>query len=138
MKKYYISIAIVWVVSAFAILAYQVTTGDDRSDKKTISDLQTIQGKMYDYTDKHKALPQTLQDMDIDQSVKDKNYEYNILSDSMYELCGVFKSDTRKNDTVYDDEYSVPDKHKAGRQCFKLSEGNLKPLENTNTDTELN
>lgn len=113
-------------------------------DDAISSDLSSIQSKVRDYQSKNRSLPSSLDDIKLNDQQKSRaeKYDYSYSKQSgSFELCAVFKTDTKSKDTgsqnpleafsgssySYDDYSSDNDNprlHDEGRQCFETESFN--------------
>ncbi len=120
MKKYYLFIGVLIMVSLL-VVGLQINTGKGPAkDKKIVSDISLINAAVDRYTQENRKMPAKLSDLDLESDLKSRlaNYEYKVTAREKYEICAVFETDaTNKYQSSYSDSY--PDSHKKGYQCFK-------------------
>lgn len=100
-------------------------------DERRVSDLQQITFAIDGYWERNKKLPETLENLQDPryylQSITDPKtgepYEYQMVSDTAYELCAVFETES----SAQQDSRSIPKPfseqiwdHGIGRTCFAL------------------
>ncbi len=132
--------SVVVVVAALAFIFCLVPLRKQRNtfiDQIITDDVQSIHSKVEGFASKNDELPKDLEDLNLDQETKahadSYNYEYSKKSDTSYEICAEFTTDTsnQKEDVNPLERYSGvayssdsntspnPDIHKKGRDCFE-------------------
>lgn len=137
MQKYYVGISIIVLACLASFGAYFAIGHNVITDQQTSADLTTLSEAVRAYTEKNKALPDSLAQVDLTQKkVKPRlgKYTYTRVgpfrdvyeTQQQYELCATFKK-------AANDEYTGPSNsssgyesyidvsnHAAGHVCYKL------------------
>jgi hypothetical protein len=136
----FVAISIVSVLAAIATGFWLLgSPGQQRQislDNKRLEDLSSIASAISgQYTtpgsDQAKPLPENLPAVlpapgSLTDPVSNQPYEYRRLTDSTYELCATFATDSSEQDDSMWLAQSWP--HPAGRHCFKLEKAGTQPL----------
>jgi hypothetical protein len=129
MKRYYIFLATVAVISVIAVMVSNFQRRDPVHDRTAVSDLNTLSNEIDTYYLREKELPTSLSDITVqDRNVLSRasRYDYRKVSQTSYELCAIFKTKNRENymssrpEPVPDDGTQKPDpsNHDKGHECF--------------------
>ncbi len=131
MRRYYIGIFLLVVLSVVSLGSHYAITNKGVSDRQTLDDISILDQKIDDYANKNKKLPEQLKEIDFDKQKVAKrldSYTYKDLGrtkdghDFLYQLCATFKTSKSDRDYNYDDEtdyVSTSSGHAKGHQCFK-------------------
>lgn len=137
MQKYYIGITIIVLACMASFGAYFAIGHNVITDQQTSADLTTLSEAVRAYTDKNKALPDTLDQLDLPQKkVKPRlgRYSYTKVgpfrdayeNQQQYELCATFKKSANdeyagpSNSSSGYESYINASNHAAGHVCYKL------------------
>jgi len=97
-------------------------------DQRRESDLQNISFAIDAYWKTNKKLPETLEDLKASRSfirsvvdpATEEPYEYRILSDTTYELCAEFATDSAEQQRAFPKAFSEQTwDHDMGHTCFE-------------------
>jgi uncharacterized membrane protein YidH (DUF202 family) len=98
-------------------------------DERRVSDLQQITFAIDSYWERNKKLPEVLEDLrdpryylqSITDPKTDEGYDYHVISETDYELCAVFETDSSQLIQEFPKAFSEQSwDHGAGRTCFEL------------------
>jgi hypothetical protein len=140
MRKYYIFIALLCVLSIGLVAAAVIVTGtpaEQRArqlDETRLSDFAGLAAAINNYHATHDKLPQKLGELKeeadyittTDPETK-TGYTYNVTSDDAYELCATFSTDSKDdpesmaNDSSYPHPYASSRDHKKGYDCISYT-----------------
>ena len=97
-----IAIVIAWIVSGFFVVGTPQSQRLVRLDERRVSDLQNIQWQIINYWQRKEVLPPDLKSLidpiggftaPVDPETSEQ-YEYRVIGDLVFELCGVFNTST--------------------------------------------
>ncbi len=121
MRKYYIFIAVIAVISAITIVWQSLASGPVKADQALVLRIQTAQSAINDYSSRNNRLPAGLSDIPGDYG----GVTYETTTAQTYKLCGTFltASIDQHSSTRYppDTNYIDASQHGKGRQCFNGS-----------------
>lgn len=127
MKKYYIFIAFISLLSIGVIFGHYAITKASVADQRAMDDLRQIKTAIGDSVQKKSKLPASINDLELEGDTKKRvsSYGYKVLTVETFELCANFqeKKKDQYDSSSYDSGgYDLPNAHEAGYQCFKLKE----------------
>lgn len=123
-----VSVLIVVPVIIYSMVSLRATN----MDQNRSNDLYRLQSAITDYyRDKGSTLPDSLRDLPsatrVGLEAEIGEYEYSKQSDTEYELCTVFATDTTNRDVSPEYPYPLEDSidyytHASGKQCFTIEQ----------------
>ena len=137
MKQFFSSKVFVKIVIGVVVLAvgYGISLAGSplkqrafQFDQRRISDLQNISSAVGTYWRNNEKLPLTFEDLknqysyirSVADPVTQEPYEYIVRSETEYELCAVFETDSSDHGArVSKEPFLDPWKHGIGKTCFK-------------------
>jgi competence protein ComGC len=136
MKKYYMAMVLIFVLSGLAIAFNISVSKDPVSDNRQSTDLSTIESAVEQYASKNSKLPASLSSVNLTGDVKDRasNYEYKKGVGGKFQLCATFKTDTTKQASRYASvaDNTDPTAHKKGLVCFDFEAYGVDTTTNVN------
>ena len=134
-KTYFYIVLILVIASLFSALVYgeSPTEARDRKiDIAVLDNLNNIERAINQYYINNESLPESLSVLSKDIQFITPNmidYEYNILSESKFELCANFKTSNLEDNNGMYQYYREIWPHEEGNQCFEKSiEKNIENL----------
>lgn len=123
MKRYYVFIAILTIVSVGAVVGQYFTSRGSTHDSQTVSDLSLLQTSADDYATANSRLPATINDIVVKtppHGFKDRlsHYSYRVTASNTFELCADFETDASSRYSSISTLDDYPGDHKKGHQCF--------------------
>lgn len=119
MKKNYIFVAVLAVLSAVAIGAQLLLSGPVKADKELGERIRLANEQIQQYYGRNDRLPSGLSDISGDKA----GIEYRVLTSDTYELCGTFQTQNlRKNSSASEDvptSYIDTTQHMRGHHCYQ-------------------
>ena len=128
-------LVILGVGAAFTLLGSPARQRQVSLDQERVQDLVNIARQLSYRTEATgeagEQLPEQLPaDLSVDRDpVTDEPYEYQRLSDSTYELCATFTTDSREY-VRYEIWPNAQWQHLAGRHCYEIAAASETPLSN--------
>jgi len=125
-------VAVIALISGFAIMGSPVDQQKIVRDQRRLSDLQVLHSSVQEYYAREQTMPLDLSSLSLgykpvgpQDPVSGQSYEYIVSQGSMYQLCAVFEiedpviSNLSAPRPIYG-QYDVNWTHPAGRYCFNL------------------
>jgi type II secretory pathway pseudopilin PulG len=119
MKRYYVFVVVLVVISLAAVVAQGVLGSGARADRELSDRITALNERVQAYYGRHDTLPARLSQVESDGS-KSSGITYRVLNSETYELCATFRTENRPKyatDTV-PSTYINATNHKRGVQCF--------------------
>ena len=124
--KLFIIIFTVFVIAliavGFVIGGTPISVRDMAIDSTRISNFNSIQYAVENYYQTHNSLPQSLLDLPSTLTTTDpqtqKPFDYKMVSQTNYQLCTVFSTDSKSNSQLVDTYSASTDQHKKGYDCI--------------------
>ncbi len=139
--RIYFYIALIIVISALSsALVFGESPMEARNkklDSAILNDFSSIKNAIDQYYNSNESLPKNLSVLEgevefmtqdrLTDPETDSNYQYNILSESEYELCANFRTSNLEDDDGMNEFYRETWPHQKGRQCIEKSVEDPKP-----------
>jgi len=115
------------IAGGFFIVGTPAEQRDRRFDERRVSDLQTLQWRIFDHWRQKEKLPENLAELKDSISgfsaptdpQTEEPYEYRVLDELTFELCAVFKTSSREFASSRQKTYQENWEHEKGRTCFE-------------------
>lgn len=137
MKRYYIFIAALFVLTILAVVTNYIVQRAPAHDLAVSADLTNIASAVENYSYDHEVLPAGLDDLALsDARLKGRlaEYSYRVRGASTYELCATFQADRTKSSSNYTPPgHANTFTHHKGQQCFNYESEHLKSNSRSNT-----
>ena len=119
MKKYYIAMAILAVVSLGAVIWHYAISRGAASDERKVSDITTLQLAVNNYAQDKGTTPASLGTLSLEGAIAKRLSDYEYLpGDNSFTICATFATDASLDDATYGSSSESSYWHKKGRQCF--------------------